>query len=261
MTPPGATGDVDVTVDTRGQTVTAPRPSRTSIRGRVGAPINTFRRNTGFNCSGGGKSCQIMTSFLGVIADMARRQAGDIANSCRAFGGNEKFVEDVIADLRVRTGTNRWAMNIKRGNQGLSEDIITYYYGPEGSDMRNSTQVYIVDIIANHCNPADRFGGAPFWLDQTQATADAGTIGRWTLGSMCSSDRGTAMRSIRTPARCCSRSAGRLTLDAYRLTPKKGRFPIGERPFLLLVAGPGGAPRRLEVGRLRQGRVVVSRLP
>ncbi|AMY09867.1 IPT/TIG domain protein [Luteitalea pratensis] len=190
VTPPGATGKVDVTVETRGQTITAPAAFEYfDPWAAVGAPINTFRRNTGYACSGGGRACQIMASFLGNVADMARRQSGDIANSCRAFGGNEKFVEDVIAELRIRTGTNRWGMNIKRGNQGLSEDIVTYYYGPEGSDMRNSTQVFIIDIIANHCNPADRFGGGPFWLDQTQATADAGTIGRWTLGPMCSNAR------------------------------------------------------------------------
>ena len=190
VTPAGATGKVDVTVETSGQTITAPAAFEYfDPWAAVGGPINTFRRNTGFACTGGGRACQIMTGFLGTVAEMARRQPGDIANSCRAFGGNEKFVEDVIAELRIRTGTNRWAMNIKRGNQGLSEDIVAYYYGPEGTDMRNSTQVYIVDIIANHCNPADRFGGAPFWLDQTQATADAGTIGRWTLGSMCSNAR------------------------------------------------------------------------
>ena len=44
---------------------------------------------------------------------------------------------------------NRWALNIKRGNEGLSEDIITYYYGPEGTVMLNSTQIFIVDIIGN----------------------------------------------------------------------------------------------------------------
>ena len=161
---------------------------------------------------------------------MARRQPGDIANSCRAFGGNEKFVEDVIAELRLRTGTNRWARNIKRGNQGLSEDIVTYYYGPEGSDMRNSTQVFIIDIIANHCNPADRFGGGPFWLDQTQATADGGTIGRWTLGPMCM--RGTGTRSIRIPARWCSRSAVRATTHALR--HEEGASQSGGALFVLM---------------------------
>ena len=187
VTPPGAAGRVDVTVETNGVAVTAPQAFEYfNPFAAVGAPLNTFRRNAGFGCVGDGRPCQIMPSFLGVVSELARRQPFDIANSCRAFGGNEKFMEDVVAELRLRTGTNRFALNIKRGNEGLSEDIVAYYYGPEGSDMRNSTQVFIIDIIANHCNPANRSGGAPFWLDQTQATADAGTIGRWTLGSMCS---------------------------------------------------------------------------
>ncbi|WP_239492970.1 IPT/TIG domain-containing protein [Luteitalea sp. TBR-22] len=190
VTPPGAQGKVDVTVETRGQTIVAPQAFEYfNPWAATGTPYNTFRANAGFGCTGGGRPCQIMPSFLNVVSDMARRQPFDIANSCRAFGGNEKFMEDVVAELRIRTGTNRWALNIKRGNQGLSEDIVTYYYGPEGSDMRNSTQVFIVDIIANHCNPANRSGGAPFWLDQTQATFDGGTIGRWTLGEMCKSPR------------------------------------------------------------------------
>jgi hypothetical protein len=162
----------------------------------VGAPINTFDVNAGFNCTGGGRRCSVITSFEGVIRDMARRQPSDIANSCRAFGGNEKFMEDVVAELRIRTGTNRWALNIKRGNEGLSEDIVTYYYGPEGTDMRNSTQVFIIDIIGNHCNPANRFGATPAWIDQTSATLAARTIGRWTLGSICSIAR---YRDARNP--------------------------------------------------------------
>lgn len=190
VVPPSAPGKVDVTVETNGTAVTAPQAFEYfDPWAAVGAPMNTFRSNSGFNCTGGGRPCQIIPSHLAIVADMARRQPFDIANSCRAFGGNEKFMEDVVTELRIRTGTNRWGLNIKRGNEGLSEDIVTYYYGPEGSDMRNNTQVFIIDIIANHCNPANRSGGAPFWLDQTQATADAPTIGRWTLGSMCSSAR------------------------------------------------------------------------
>jgi hypothetical protein len=201
VTPPGATGKVDVTVETNGQTIVAPQAFEYfNPWAATGAPFNTFRANSGFDCTGGGRPCQITPSFLGLVTEMARRQPFDIANSCRAFGGNEKFMEDVVAELRIRTGTNRWGLNIKRGNEGLSEDIVNYYYGPEGSDMRNSTQVFIVDIIANHCNPAQRSGGAPFWLDQTQATFDARTIGRWTLGSMCSVARYRDARNPNTGA-------------------------------------------------------------
>jgi hypothetical protein len=197
ITPPGATGKVDVTVETKGAVVTAPQafeyfnPWAATL-----APLNTFNRSAGFACMGGGRPCSIVQSFEGTVRDLARRQPFDIANSCRAFGGNEKFVEDLVAELRLATGSNRWGLNIKRGNEGLSEDIVDYYYGPEGNDMRNSTEVFIIDVIANHCNPANRSGGLPAWIDQTSATAAARTIGRWTLGPMCSNPR---YRNARRP--------------------------------------------------------------
>ena len=71
---------------------------------------------------------------------------------------------------------------VVRGDVGdLSQDIVNYYNGPEGSQMRNSTQVRLYDIIGGHCggNPS------PFWVDQTAATRAAGTVGRWTTDPMC----------------------------------------------------------------------------
>lgn len=197
VTPPSGRGLASVYVTTRGVPLELP----TSFEffdpfAAVGEPINTFDVNAGFNCTGGGRRCSIITSFEGVVREMARRQPFDIANSCRAFGGNEKFMEDVVAELRIRTGTNRWGLNIKRGNEGLSEDIVTYYYGPQGTDMRNSTRVFIIDIIGNHCNPANRSGATAAWIDQTSATLAARTVGRWTLGSMCSIAR---YRDARNP--------------------------------------------------------------
>ena len=41
---------------------------------------------------------------------------------------------EVVAELRRRTASNRWGLNWKRGNVGdLSQDIVTYYAGPEGA--------------------------------------------------------------------------------------------------------------------------------
>ena len=48
--------------------------------------------------------------------------------------------------------------------------------------MRDSTQVWIFDIIGGHCGP----NPTPFWVDQTGATRQAGTIGRWTTEPLCS---------------------------------------------------------------------------
>ena len=96
------------------------------------------------------------------------------------MGGNNEFLYEVVR--RLRQQDDRWGLNWKRGNVGdLSQDIVNYSSGPEGSPMRNSTDVRIYDIIGGHCgnNPG------PFWVDQTGATRAAGTVGRWTTDPMC----------------------------------------------------------------------------
>ena len=73
-------------------------------------------------------------------------------------------MEDVVAELRLRTGSNRWGLNWKRGNVGdLSQDIVTYYAGPEGTMMRNST----TSASTTSSRPLRRPLRAPFWVDQT----------------------------------------------------------------------------------------------
>ena len=190
VTPPSGRGVASVYLTTRGVPLELPSSFEFfDPFAAVGAPINTFDHRAGFNCTGGGRPCAVITSYEGIVRDVARRDPGALANSCRAFGGNERFMEEVLAELRLRTGSNRWGLNIKRGNQGLSEDVIDYYYGPEGTLMNNSTQVFIIDIIGNHCNPANRFGATPAWIDQTDATRVKGDIGRWTLGNVCKDAR------------------------------------------------------------------------
>ena len=118
----------------------------------------------------------------GTVAQVAAVRAGDLQNSC----ATNNFMFEVVAELRRRTGSNRWGLNWKRGNVGdLSQDIVTYYAGPEGTVMRNSSDVRIYDIIGGHC------GGrpSPFWVDQTAATRAAGTIGRWTIDPICTQPR------------------------------------------------------------------------
>ena len=70
--------------------------------------------------------------------------------------------------------TSAGAYNGKRGNlNDLSLDIIDYHYG--AGESFGSTQVYIIDVLLQHCgsNPT------PTWIDQTGVTAAANTIGRW----------------------------------------------------------------------------------
>jgi hypothetical protein len=115
---------------------------------------------------------------FGTVAQVAAVRPGELGNSC----ATNTFMFEVVAELRRRTGSNRWGLNWKRGQVGdLSQDIVDYYAGPEGSVMANSSNVRIYDIIGGHC------GGrpSPFWVDQTGPTRAAGTIGRWTTEPMC----------------------------------------------------------------------------
>jgi hypothetical protein len=105
-----------------------------------------------------------------VVAQVAAAFPGALRNSC----GNHEWLLRLVYQLRQID--SRWGFNWKRGRVGdLSEDVVNYHFG-SGPD-ENSTNVYIIDVISGHCggNPG------PNWLDQTRATRDAGTIGRWTL--------------------------------------------------------------------------------
>jgi len=96
-----------------------------------------------------------------------------LANSCQDTGGNWDFLDTLVE--RLREVDERWGYNWKRGVEGdPSRDVVDYHYGY--GEREGSTEVYPIDVIVGHC------GGAPEpgWLDQTQATADAGTIGMWT---------------------------------------------------------------------------------
>ena len=114
-----------------------------------------------------------------VVDRLADEQPDLLAQSCVEQGGNNAFLFELVR--RLRAIDQRWGLNWKRGNVGdLSQDIVDYYYGP-GAPQEDSTDVYIIDIISGHCpGPNDPPSGTT-WIDQTQATADGGTIGRWTL--------------------------------------------------------------------------------
>ena len=85
-------------------------------------------------------------------------------------------MELVVEALRARNG--RWGYNCKRGNcNDVSHDVVDFYRGSgtTAAQAQGSRDVAIIDIIGGHCgrNPQ------PAWIDQTQATADARSIGRW----------------------------------------------------------------------------------
>ena len=96
-----------------------------------------------------------------------------IRNSCIEEGGSWEFMDLAVAALRA-TDT-RWGYNCKRGDcNDPSVDVVDYFYGI--GDGVQSTEVYLIDIISAVCPGGNQ---SPSWTDQTQATADSGTIGRW----------------------------------------------------------------------------------
>lgn len=114
-------------------------------------------------------------NLIGIVTQVANERRGDLLASCREAGGNNNFLFEVVRRLRQRSF--RWGLNWKRGNVGdMSQDVVTYHYGV-GEPSEGSTKVYIIDVIFGHCgsNPG------PNWSDVTLATAQGGTIGRWTL--------------------------------------------------------------------------------
>jgi hypothetical protein len=107
-----------------------------------------------------------------VVQQVAAQFPGALRNSCQEHGGSWEFMDRVVDALRQHD--TRWGYNWKRGNVGdPSQDAVDYHWGRGQSE--NSTEVYIIDVIGSHCGDPN-----PAWIDQTQATRDSGTIGRWT---------------------------------------------------------------------------------
>ena len=108
-----------------------------------------------------------------LVEQIAQENPGALANSCIEEGGSWLFMDLVVVALRA-TDT-RWGYNCKRGNRNdPSIDVVAYFHGI--GDGQQSTQVYLIDVINAVCPGGNQ---APDWIDQTQATADEGSIGRF----------------------------------------------------------------------------------
>lgn len=114
-----------------------------------------------------------------MVDQLANERPDLLEQSCIEDGGNNDFLFELVRRLRARD--TRWGLNWKRGNEGdMSQDIVNYYW-PPGEPVEGSTDVYPIDVIAGHCPRVGDPPSSPTWIDQTQATADAGAIGRWTI--------------------------------------------------------------------------------
>ncbi len=106
-----------------------------------------------------------------VVEEIARRYPNELRNSCVEHGGNNIWLFRLVE--RLRREDTRWGLNWKRARTGdLSQDIITYNYGPENDE--GTLYVHAVDVIGGHCgsNPT------PAWINQTVLWS---TGAKWTL--------------------------------------------------------------------------------
>ena len=106
-----------------------------------------------------------------VVDEIARLYPNELRNSCRETGGNNTWLFRLVE--RLRREDTRWGLNWKRANVGdMSQDVITYNYGPEADE--GTLFVHAVDVIGGHCgsNPG------PTWNDVTVLWS---TGARWTL--------------------------------------------------------------------------------
>ncbi|MEE2791344.1 MAG: hypothetical protein VX453_06915, partial [Acidobacteriota bacterium] len=108
-----------------------------------------------------------------LIVELAETHSAALANSCQEEGGTLEFMD--LAVEKLRETDSRWGYNCKRGNcNDPSVDVVDYFYGI--GDGNHSTDVYIIDIIQNHCSHGSE---NPAWYDLTDATRNNGTVGRW----------------------------------------------------------------------------------
>ena len=147
----------------------APTPPPSGGGGGGGGFTPGGSPNAPFTTNGGNPP-----NMFHVVEQVAAEHPGALANSCPHEGGSWEFLDRVVEALRAIDG--RWGYNCKRGDCGsLSVDVVDYYRGQ--GNPQHSSDVAIIDVIGKVCGP----GGnpTPAWIDVTQETKDAGTIGRW----------------------------------------------------------------------------------
>lgn len=121
-------------------------------------------------------------SYLRSTVQALAGERGDLLRaSCVEHGGNNRFLFELTR--RLRAIDNRWGNNIKRGSQGLSQDVVTYNNSAlpdEGASTGPTTatfNIYMYDVIGGHCgnNPG------PNWEEVHSPTLYQGALGVWTL--------------------------------------------------------------------------------
>lgn len=118
-------------------------------------------------CAGGNAP-----NMLQVVRQVADAYPESFRNSCQDQGGSWDFMDRLVGTLRQYSQC--WGYNCKRGDcSQISHDVVNYHRGR--GDGNGSTNVAIIDVIANHCTANPQ----PSWTDLTQETAHQGSVGRW----------------------------------------------------------------------------------
>ncbi|MEP7116387.1 MAG: fibronectin type III domain-containing protein [Acidobacteriota bacterium] len=128
-----------------------------------------------------GQSLPVPSYFRSVVDEMANARPDLLRNSCLANGGNNRWLFELTKRLRDRD--NRWGNNIKRCNEGMSQDIVTYNTsalpdeGARANGRTTERNMRLFDVIGGHC------GGAPGpnYTDVTPDTVNGGACAEWTL--------------------------------------------------------------------------------
>jgi hypothetical protein len=143
----------------------APTPTPTSTTGGAAcaAPLSPLQP---------GEIRRPRPNELRLVELIAGAYPAALRNSCQEHGGSWEFMDRLTDALRAKDG--RWGYNCKRGNcNDPSLDVVSYYY-QNGTDIQGKFEVYIFDVIGQHC------GAIPFavWNDVTDITYSQGTVGR-----------------------------------------------------------------------------------
>jgi hypothetical protein len=118
----------------------------------------------------------------GVVEDLARARPDLVRASCLETGGNNRFLFEVVKELRKRD--TRWGLNIKRCNEGTSQDVVAFNRSAlpdEGARTNGRTSernIFLVDMIGGHCGPNP---GAAWDTSTTDKTVAGGACSQWTL--------------------------------------------------------------------------------
>ncbi len=139
----------------------------TADAARTAATRAATASGSGTGSTGGGGQPPLVDLYDGssIVEAYAAANPTQLANSCQAeYGGsgNWDFMDGVVAALRAVD--DRFGFNAKRGDvEDPSPDAVSYYHGEYSLMVFGSPNVYVIDIITQHCGDNPQ----PAWQNVT----------------------------------------------------------------------------------------------